>query len=200
MVDIEQAQQLADAATAAPWRWTQRGIDGGERYWTDVLVGGRVDCMAHCYGGSSTLKMDNEAADSALIVFMRNNWAGLLALVVQLQARIKAADEDKADLGDLITSLTRESDEFEADRDRLRADNTELRTQLAELRMLAEAGKVVTPNAPYTGVSWQRMFEVLDGSGGCPFLGCDQPNGHGHIWPPVAEAALRAVVGGDETG
>jgi hypothetical protein len=69
---VAEARALAAAATPGPWRWTQRGIDGGENFWTDVIVPGRVECMAYCYGGSSTFEMDNEQDDAEFIAAARS--------------------------------------------------------------------------------------------------------------------------------
>lgn len=65
--------------------------------------------------------------------------------------------------------------------------------RIAEIRALAEAAKASTPNAPYTGLSWQRVLDALD-NGSCPFFGCDLPNGHGHIWPPSVVPGLTGGV------
>lgn len=49
---------------------------------------------------------------------------------------------------------------------RLILQRTELQSRLAQIRVLAEAAKASVPNAPYTGLSWQRVFEILESPGG----------------------------------
>lgn len=76
-----------DAATGGEWHMTPNGgIDAGK--YDTVLDRGPVECMAYCYGGTSTIEM--EPADAALIVALRNHTPALIAAV---QAVADLADE-----------------------------------------------------------------------------------------------------------
>lgn len=62
-------REAAEAATPGPWRSGKSGdIDAGQ---FDTVIGrGPVECMAYCYGGSSTIEGDRLDEDRAYIALM----------------------------------------------------------------------------------------------------------------------------------
>lgn len=78
---IERLEQLDRDATPGPWSSDHRGICGNESGYDDVIVGGPVECMSYCYGGTSTLEGDRFEADKALIVALRGCVPEILAIL-----------------------------------------------------------------------------------------------------------------------
>lgn len=95
-VDLDALRALEAAATPGPWRSDVRdgerlvGIDGPN--YAEVLLPGRVDCMAYCYGGSSRIEGDNLEADAAFIAAARNALVPLLDEIESLRARVAAVE------------------------------------------------------------------------------------------------------------
>jgi hypothetical protein len=79
----DQLDQLRAAATKGAWHIAKSGaIDAGE--YDTVLTGGPVECMAYCYGGSSTVEVED--ADAALIVAAVNALPQLTAALRAVEA------------------------------------------------------------------------------------------------------------------
>lgn len=76
----------AATATPGPWRVERGWVTAGPEGYDDVLCPGHVDCMAYCYGGTSTLEGDNLAADLAFIVAARDDIPALVAEIRRLRA------------------------------------------------------------------------------------------------------------------
>ena len=91
-------RERAEAATPGVWRHTEHGIEAGE--YAEVIVPGRVECMAYCYGGSSTLDGDRIDLDGDHIA----SWHPAVALAV-------------ADLLDLLARRSISTDLEHAERD-----------------------------------------------------------------------------------
>ena len=72
-----------NAAAPPPWRVVNErngdvhAIEAPDTY-DDVILPGRVECMAYCYGGTSTIEGDRLPEDAALIVEARNALPALL--------------------------------------------------------------------------------------------------------------------------
>lgn len=99
MTDITAARALADAATPGPWEVCRR--DGEVRWITqrdgfdDPIFPGPVQCMAYCYGGTSTLEIED--ADAELITAARTLVPELCDEVERLRAvvaRVEALARD----------------------------------------------------------------------------------------------------------
>ncbi len=89
-------RRRAEAATPGPWHVPRRGfgIDAGE---FDTVIGpGRVDCMAYCYGGSSTIDGDRLDADQAHIASWHPAVAFKVARVLQSIAEHIASHDCEA--------------------------------------------------------------------------------------------------------
>ena len=75
---LSERRAKVEASTPAPWRSHRGGIEAGT--YDSVLEPGRVECMAYCYGGSSTIVGDRLDEDKALIVQMRSDYEALLSI------------------------------------------------------------------------------------------------------------------------
>lgn len=153
---LDRLAQLDADATPGPWEVTRRGIESPP--YSDVLTGGPVECMAYCYGGSSTLEGDNFTADAALIAAMRTH----------LPAFLNAAREQNAPLADdKMTWTNAQADAWhrgaqwgmsKSDTVRnLHIERDAARAELADLRerMTALASKLSDP-------LWERNSGSLD--------------------------------------
>lgn len=87
---IARAEAALEGVSAEPWHIPRRGtgIDSGE-YGT-VIGGGNVDCMAYCYGGSSTIEGDNLEADLRFIAAARSLLPELVAELETTRAQLEA--------------------------------------------------------------------------------------------------------------
>lgn len=98
--DTAALRELLAKATPGPWEATKRGIEGNT--YDDVIAPGPVECMSHCYGGSSTVEGDRYDTDRALIVAAVNALPTLLDELDTARAtlrRVEAlADEYDAEL------------------------------------------------------------------------------------------------------
>lgn len=83
----DEIRALCDAATPGPWRREGDWIDAGE--YDQVIAPDRVECMSHCYGGSS--RIDVEAADLEFIAAARSLVPELLDRAVRAEAERDAA-------------------------------------------------------------------------------------------------------------
>lgn len=93
--DLDRLEALAEGATPGPWeRVTSQRIDGPD--YAEVICPGRVECMAHCYGGSSTIEGDNLDADLEFIAFARDALPRALAELRVLRERVAEALEIEA--------------------------------------------------------------------------------------------------------
>lgn len=126
---LDRLAQLDADATPGPWIATRRGIESPP--YSDVLTGGPVDCMAYCYGGSSTLEGDNFTADAVLIAAMRTH----------LPALLHAARDALAAQGYIgtVKELRAERDAARAERDRLARWKAEALPVMSGLQELGHA-------------------------------------------------------------
>jgi hypothetical protein len=86
---LDQLDELRAKATAGEWHVAKSGgIDAGD--YDTVLGGGPVDCMAYCYGGSSTIEGDNLPADADFIVAAVNALPELIAELRKRDAAVRA--------------------------------------------------------------------------------------------------------------
>lgn len=58
MTDYQHLRELAEQATPGPWKHKDGLIDGPN--YAEVIYTGPVDCMAYCYGGSSTIEWERD--------------------------------------------------------------------------------------------------------------------------------------------
>lgn len=56
--DLPHLRELAEKATPGPWKHESGQIDGPN--YAEVVAPGRVECMAYCYGGSSTIEWERD--------------------------------------------------------------------------------------------------------------------------------------------
>lgn len=81
-LDLAAVKATAEAASKGPWEAGKNGSIYGADY-AEVIVKGPVECMAYCYGGSSTFDGDNLEADAKHIATMDPSTT--LALVDRLE-------------------------------------------------------------------------------------------------------------------
>lgn len=105
MIDLDKLQALCDAATPPPWTVHKCGIDGPVGL-DEVISPGDVECMAYCYGGSSTVRGDRLAEDLQFIAAARTALPELIARVRELEARLDLCRRALADIG-LNIDMTR---------------------------------------------------------------------------------------------
>ena len=84
---IDRATTALEGITDCPWVWERNPLTGGEGAYDEVLEPGPVDCMSHCYGGTSTIKTDR-AADREFIAAARELVPALIERVKQLEAQL----------------------------------------------------------------------------------------------------------------
>ncbi len=86
-IDLDALDALCAAATSGPWEVCGQSIDGPD--YKEVIRKGPVDCMAYCYGGSSTIEGDNLAADMAFCAAARTALPALIAEVRRLRKQLQ---------------------------------------------------------------------------------------------------------------
>lgn len=82
---IDRATTALEGITDCPWVWERNTLTGGEGAYDEVLEPGPVDCMSHCYGGTSTINTDR-AADREFIAAARTLVPELLDALVAAHA------------------------------------------------------------------------------------------------------------------
>lgn len=95
---IDRLTALRAASTPGDW-WAGPGgrIRAGE--YNDVIDTGPVDCMAYCYGGTSTIEGDNLGSDLDLIVTLHATIDPLLTLLGRAALRARSyAEQGLVDL------------------------------------------------------------------------------------------------------
>ena len=85
---IERAKAALEGVTEGPWKWSRncQRLEGGKDGYGEVIAPGPVDCMSHCYGGTSTIEFENEPHDAEFIAAARTLVPELIAEIERVRA------------------------------------------------------------------------------------------------------------------
>ena len=92
---IERAKAALEGVTEGPWKWSRncQRLEGGKDGYGEVIAPGPVDCMSHCYGGTSTIEFENEPHDAEFIAAARTLVPELIAEIERVRARIPVPED-----------------------------------------------------------------------------------------------------------
>lgn len=106
---VDRARQALEGVTEGPWQWERNTLTGGQGAYGDVLAPGPVECMSHCYGGSSVIESDNPEPDRQFIAAARTLVPELADEVERLRAQLDGMTEERRTPG---TSYNRPETRF----------------------------------------------------------------------------------------
>lgn len=82
---LQAMRQLWEQATKTPWRREGDWVQGGDKFYDEVITPAPVECMAYCYGGSSRIDLDD--ADAVLLLSAVNGLPALIEHAKAVRAR-----------------------------------------------------------------------------------------------------------------